>query len=157
MRILRQPLLGRRDSNRREQFDAAPGGCGVVKFEMFLQRLDQLGADRQHRVQRGHRILEHDRQRPAAQLAQFLRRELQQVLPVEHHAAGELCLLRQQLQDRPRQHGLAAAGFADDAERLAGANGEVHPIHRAQIAARGRQVDGDVLDGKQGISGHSAP
>ena len=119
VRILRQPLLGRGDADRGEQFDAALGGGGVVEFEMLLQRLDQLGADREHRVERGHRVLEHDRQRPAAQLAQFLRRELQQVLPVEHHAAGELCLLRQQLQDRPRQHGLAAAGFADDAERLA--------------------------------------
>ncbi len=141
MRILRQPLLGRGNADRGEQFDAAPGGGGVVEFEMLLQRLDQLGADRQHRIERGHRVLEHDRQRAAAQLAQFLRRELQQVLPVEHHAAGELCLLRQQLQDRPRQHGLAAAGFADDAERLAGADGEVDPIHRAQIAARRRQVD----------------
>ncbi len=83
--------------------------------------------------------------------------KLQQVLPVEHHAAGELCLLRQQLQDRPRQHGLAAAGFADHAERLAGADGEVDMIHRAQIAARRRQIDDNVLDGKQGIPGHSAP
>ena len=157
MRILHEALLGRGDSDRREQFNAAPGGGGVVQFEMLLQRLDQLGADREHRVERGHRILEHDCQRPPAQLAQFLTRELQQVLPVEHHAAGKLCLLWQQLQDRPRQHGLAAAGFADDAERLARAHREVHPIHRAQIAARGRQVDHDVLDGKQGISGHSAP
>ena len=27
-----------------EQFDAAFGGGGIVKFEMLLQRLDQLGA-----------------------------------------------------------------------------------------------------------------
>ena len=157
MRILRQPLLGRGNADGREQFDAALAGGGVVELEMLLQRLDQLRADREHRIQRGHRILEHDRQRAAAQLAQFLRRELQQVLPVEHHAAGEFCLLRQQLQDRPRQHGLAAAGFADHAERLPRADREVHPIHRAQIAARGRQVDLDVLDRKQHIVRHSAP
>ena len=119
MRILRQPLLGRGNADRGEQLDAALFGAGVVKLEMLLQRLDQLGADREHRIERRHRVLEHDRQRAAAQLAQFLRRKLQQILAVEHHAAGEFCLLRQQLQDRPRQHGLAATGFADDAERLA--------------------------------------
>jgi hypothetical protein len=30
-------------------------------------------------------------------------------------------------------------------------------IHRPQIAPRGRQIDDDVLDGKQAIPGHSAP
>ena len=55
------------------------------------------------------------------------------------------------------QHGLAAAEFADDTERPAGAHREVHPIHRAQIAARGRQVDHDVLDRKQRVVSHSAP
>jgi hypothetical protein len=45
----------------------------------------------------------------------------------------------------------------DDAERAPGADGKVDAIHRAQIAARRRQVDDNVFDGKQGISGHSAP
>jgi hypothetical protein len=30
-------------------------------------------------------------------------------------------------------------------------------IDRAQIAARRRQIDGDVLDGKQRSFGHNAP
>ena len=127
-------------------------GGGLIEFEMLLQRLDQLGADGQHRIERGHRILEHHRQRAAAQFAQFLRREPHQILAVEHHPAGEFCLLRQQLQDRARQHGLAATGFADDAERAAGADREIDMIHRAQIAARRRQIDRDVLDGKQRVS-----
>ena len=157
MRILLQPLLGRGNADRGEQFDAAFGRGRQIEFEMLLQRLDQLGADGQHRIERRHRVLEHHRERPAAQLAQLLRRQLQQVLPVEHHAAGELCLLRQQLQDRARQHGLAATGFADDAERPPGADGEVDMIDRAQIAARRRQIDRDILDGKQRSLGHSAP
>ena len=40
---------------------------------------------------------------------------------------------------------------------LPGADGEVDMIHRAQIAARRRQIDGDILDGKQRIFSHSAP
>jgi len=36
---------------RREQFDAAFGSGGVVQLKVLLQRLDQLGADREHRVE----------------------------------------------------------------------------------------------------------
>src|ERR1700761_8718580 len=78
-------------------------------------------------------------------------------MAVEHHASGELCLLRQQLQDRARQHGLAATGFADDAERSPGANSEIDVIHRAQIAARRRQIDRDALDRQQQRRRHRAP
>src|SRR5882757_5880120 len=123
---------------------------------MFLNGLDQLGADGQHRIERGHRVLEHHRERAAAQLAQFLRRQLQQILPVEHHAAGQLGLLWQKLQDRPRQHGLAATGLADDTERLSGADREIDMIDCPQIAARGRQVDSHILDREQ-YATHSTP
>jgi hypothetical protein len=68
---------------------------GSSAIEMLLQGLGQLRADGQHRIERGHRILEHHRERASAQLAQRLRRAAHQVLSVEHHAAGELCLLRQ--------------------------------------------------------------
>src|SRR3981081_1387554 len=107
----------------------------TVKLEMFLQRLDQLGADGQHRVERRHRILEYDRERPAAKFSKTFGGKSHEVLTVEHHAARELCLLRQQLQDGPRQHGLAAAGFADNAERAAGADLEIDADHRAKITA----------------------
>ena len=73
VRILRQSLFGRGNANGGQQFDAALGGSRQIEFEMFLQRLDQLGADGQHRVERGHRVLEHDRQRATAQFAQLLR------------------------------------------------------------------------------------
>ena len=128
-----------------------------VEFKVLLQRLDQLAADGQHRVERGHRILKHHRERAAAQLAQRLGRKPRQILPVEPHAAGESCLLRQQLQDRTRQHGLAAAGFADNAEGLSGRDAEIDLIHRAKIAARRRQIDRDALDGQQRRRAHSAP
>ena len=127
MRVLHQPLLRRGNADRGQQFDAAHFRGHAVEFEMLLQRLDQLGADRQHRIERGHRVLEHHRERTAAQLAQAFAVEAHEILAVEHHAAGQHGLLRQQLQDRPRQHGLAAAGFADDAERPAGADRSDRP------------------------------
>src|SRR5450631_3210413 len=79
-----------------------------------------------------------------------------QVLSVKHHATGKLCPFWQQLEDSTRQHGLAAAGFADNTERSTGADGQIDMIHRAKIAAWGRQVDRDILDGKQYRFSHSA-
>src|SRR5262249_43455098 len=64
---------------------------------------------------------------------------------------------RQKLQDRARQHGLAAAGFADDAERSSGSQGKVDTIDGTKVAARRRQVDGNVLDGEQRGIVHSEP
>ncbi len=157
MRILHQSLLRRGNADRRQQFHAAPLRRGAVKLKMLLQRFDQLGADGQDRIERGHRVLEHDRERPAAKLAQAFGIEPDQILTVKHHAAGKLGLLRQQLQDGARQHGLAATGFADNAERSAGADGKIDLIHRAKIAARGRQIDRYIFDRKQRRLGHSAP
>src|SRR5262249_51791818 len=128
-----------------------------IEFEMFLQGLDQLRADGQHRVERGHRVLEHDGKRTAAQLAQFLAIEADEIPAVEHHAAAEFCLFRQQLKDRARQHGLAGAGFTDHTQRLPRGHRQVHPVHRAQIAARGRQVDLHILNRQQRLVRHSAP
>jgi hypothetical protein len=61
------------------------------------------------------------------------------------------------LQDRARQHGLAAAGLADNAKRPARTECKVDAIDCAEIAARRRQVDGDVLDRQQHLADHSAP
>jgi hypothetical protein len=157
VRVLHQSLFRCGNTDRGQQLDAASlRGC-AVEFEMLLQGFDQLGADGQDRIERGHRVLEHHRQRPAAQLAQAFGIERHQILPVEHHAAGQFGFLRQQLQDGARQHGLAATGFADHAERLAGPDFQVDLVHGAKIAARGRQIDRYPLDGKQRSFRHSAP
>ena len=65
--------------------------------------------------------------------------------------------LGQQLQDGARQHGLAAARLADDAERAARRQREIDAVDGAQGAARRRQVDGYALDRQQRRCGHSAP
>src|SRR5580698_2196134 len=129
----------------------------AIEFKVLLQRFDKLRADGQHRIERGHRVLEHDRERSGAKLAQAFGIKSREILPLEHHAAGKLGLLWQQLQDGARQHGLAAAGLADNAEGAAGADLQIDSIHRAKITARGRQVDRRILDRKQRGLAHSAP
>ncbi len=64
---------------------------------------------------------------------------------------------RQQLGDQPRQSGLAAAGFADDGQRLAGGDVEgdavdgAHMARRAEVeqAAGDREMLGQAADAEQ--------
>ncbi len=85
---------------------------------MGFQRTQRLGdrlADRHARIEARERILEDDLE-ILAQLAHLGGGESAQVAAEpEHRAVG----LGDQLEDRARQRRLAAAGFADDAERLA--------------------------------------
>src|SRR5207245_2442610 len=57
---------------------------------------------------------------------------------------------RDQLQDRHRGHGLAAAGFADDAECLAPVDGNVDAVDGLQDAVVGGEVGFQALDLEQG-------
>src|SRR5262252_7160520 len=124
---------------------------------MLPQGLDDLPADRQHRVERGQRVLEHHGDRAAAQPAQRLGIEPGEVPAVEHHAAANPRTARRELQNGARQHGLAAAGFADDAEGMAGFETEIDLIDRAQATARSGQIDRKLLDREEGRAGHNAP
>ena len=112
-------------------------------------RLDDLVADGEHRVQRGHRLLEDHRDVPAAHPHQLLLREPQQVarrrvgpgvepeqdLPVA--AFGQV--RRQQADHRQGGDGLAAARLADEAEGLARIDMEARAVHRAHRLAVGAE------------------
>ena len=52
-------------------------------------------------------------------------------------------------QDRERRDGLAAARLADDADRLAGADGERHAVHGARDAVVGIEVGAQVVELEQ--------
>ena len=74
-------------------------------------------------------------------------------IAVEHHVAG---IGLDQPHQQPRGGGLAAAGFADDAERLALADGERHVVHRldgrdlaVQQSAADREVLAQAFDQQQ--------
>ena len=91
--------------------------------------LDDLVADGEARIERGHRLLEDHRHAVAAEIAQRLVIGRQQIEPVEADGAGHLSgSLRQQSHDRKRGDALAAAGFADEAEGGAVGDGEVDAI-----------------------------
>ena len=58
---------------------------------------------------------------------------------------------RQKVHDRERCHRFAAAGLADEAQRLAAAHVEGHAADRVQRAAAGRDVDRQALDLEQDL------
>src|SRR6185503_16473551 len=71
---------------------------------------------------------------------------------------------RDQAHDALHGHGLAAAGFADDRERLAGADAEARAAHGLHDAAVRRELDGEVghLEhglprARDGLRAHSRP
>ena len=66
-------------------------------------------------------------------------------LTVEHHGAG---IRLDQAHQQTGGGRFAAAGFADDAERFALADGEgdvVHRLHRGDLAVEQAAADGEVL------------
>ena len=81
------------------------------------------GADRQHRVERGHRLLEDHRDLAAAHArASRARQSAARSRSAEPDRAARRCAAtaRQQPHDRKRRQRLAGAGFAGEAQRLAG-------------------------------------
>ena len=103
-------------------------------------RLDDLVADREHRVQRGHGLLEDHGDVPAAHPHQLLFGHVEQVpgrnagLPVEsvqHFSVAALGEIRGQQPDHgQRGDGLAAPRLADEAEGLPRIDMKARPVHR---------------------------
>src|SRR6185437_6348577 len=121
---------------------------------MRADRLHDLLADGEHRVERGHRLLEHHGD---ARAADTLHRALGQAgdrLAREAHTASRHPRGRpwQQAHDREGGHALAAAGLADDAQNLAFVHGEGDVLDRGDLAAPGAEGGGEAADFQQAHS-----
>src|SRR6184192_3119166 len=109
---------------------------------MRLERLADLPADGQHRVERGHRVLEDHRDLAAADPPQLPVAEREQVLAAEERgAAGHAAGAREDAQQRERGDALAAARLADDAEGLADPDLEGDAVDGVDGAAVGAELD----------------
>ena len=147
VRVVLEALLGARDPHRLQHLERALAGGRLRGVLVQLHRLPQLLADRVHRVQRGHRILEDHRDLVAAHLAQLRRRQLEQVAALEDRLARR-DRLRSRVQPEDRQAGdaLAAARLADDRERLALLDREGDAVDRADDAVVGTKLRLQVAD-----------
>jgi len=117
--------------------------------------LGDLRADRHHRVQGGHRLLEDHGDLAAAVAAHGLRAEAEQVGAAEADAPGHAGGWGQQAKDRERGGGLARAGLADQAEGLAGVDRERDALDGLALRVRAGKGDGELFDGEDG-NGHWA-
>ena len=103
---------------------------------MRQQGFSDLGADRHHGVERGHRLLKDHCHGAPAQGAHAFRIEREQVLAVELDAALDLRRAGlQQAQNRKRGHGFAGPGLAHQSERLAGRDVERKRLHSRRRGA----------------------
>ena len=142
--------LGSRDGHGFQHLHRAAVSDLLADVLMQLHRLAQLRADRVDRVQRRHRILEDHRDLVAADLAQLVGIDLQQIPVLEDRLTfGRGVLLRVQAHDRHAGDALAAARLAHDRERLSLLDGERDAVHRVDDAVIRAEVRLQILDVKQ--------
>ena len=118
-------------------------------FLVTPQRLGDLMADRVHRVERRHRLLEDHADAVAAQAAIIRIREPRELASFQLDAAGDERAVRQQSHQRQRRDRLAAAGFADEPERLAALQRKADAAHGLRRAAAGVEANAEIVDGDQ--------
>src|SRR4051812_11778373 len=147
VRILAQPRLGLRYVHEAEHLHRALGRRGARQALVQLDRLGDLPADGEHRIQRGHRLLEDHRDAVAAQIAHLGFAQLEQVASlVADRAADDAPRGRHQSQDGKRADALAAAGLADDAKRLALRQAVADAVDGAHHAIAGEEMRLQVVD-----------
>ena len=131
-------------------------GHGLVQLHHF----GDLVADPHHRIERGHRLLKDHRDPVAADLAHLGIAEFQQVGAFEGDRAADDAAGRvgHQPHDRQRADALAAAGFADDRQRLAAIDMKGDVVDRPEQSGVGEKHRLQVLDVENRIvrlrSGH---
>ena len=150
VRIIADASLRIRHAYCRQQLDGALPGGASARDAVDGERLLDLAADREDRVQGRHRLLEDQRDSRAANLLHRSFVELHQVAPVEpHRSAGDATRTIDQPKDRQRRHRLAAAGFTDQAERLPLVDVEAHVDHRRRAPGGQVEYGGEVADGQE--------
>ena len=147
MRIFPRPLLGLGYPHQAQHVDRLVPGFLGGQLAMQPNRLGDLVADPHHRVERGHRLLEDHRDAVAADRAHLGLVEAEQVGAFERHAAADdpARRIRHQPHDRQRGDALAAAGLADDRQRLAAANAERNVVDRPEQPRIGEEHRLQVL------------
>jgi hypothetical protein len=107
----------------------------AVEAAVLGERLGDLLADGVDRIERGHRLLEHQGHHAAAQrLARALVEAVHVAALHEHLAAHARARPLVESEDRPEGDALAGARFAQEREHLARLEREGDVVHRAHRA-----------------------
>jgi hypothetical protein len=149
VRVGIQPLRGLGQLHPLQQAQRLGAGGRARHAAVQAQRFGDLPAHGVQRVEGGHRLLEDHADAVAAQLAVVGFGQRGQFVTFEAHRAAHLRALGQQPHDGQCRDGLAAARFADQAQRLPARQLEADPAQRVGRAARGVQRDMQVGDFEQ--------
>src|SRR5262249_49991828 len=157
VRVFLHAPLGIRNVHDLQHLDGLVPGVAAAQPLVQPDRLGDLLADREDRVQRGHRLLEDHRDLFAADLAHLRGREVQEVAPVVydlalHDPSGRL---RDEPHDTERGDRLARARLAHDAERLALVDEQIDAVDGADDALVGEEMRLESLDFEEPF-GHGA-
>lgn len=129
-----------------------PGERGAPRAALVPPvHLGDLVADGERRVQARHRLLEDHRDLVAADVAQLLRRHVDQVPALVQHPSGRgaRVRVRQQPQHREARDALARTRLADQAHDLTGPDVEGHARDDVRPPAIGQEVDMEIVDLQQ--------
>ena len=146
VRILAHAAFGRRDADELEQLHRAAVGRLARQIEMPLQHLGDLPPDPESRVERRHRLLEHERDLAPADPAGSDAATPTAARYRRTRRAVDLRARRQQPQQAHQADALPAARLADDAEHLALAELERQIVDRLHDAVVGVELDAESVD-----------
>ena len=151
VRVVPEPSLRLVDADLVEKAHGPLRRLRLRETEMGSNRLDELSPYGVQRIERGQRILEdHPDCRPTQLLPLRLGQGAEIALVQPHSPARHLPGRLEQAQDGVADGRLPGSGFAHDPEDLAGLDLERHAFHRNDGAAAARELDAQILDGKQG-------
>ena len=141
MGIVVDPGRGIGNTNQFQQFGGADAGLRAGQAHVADQRLHDLIADGEHRVQAGHRVLKDETDPRAAHIAQVVVADLEQVAVAQHDlTTADFGRGRRQKPDQ-RHHGhrFARAAFADNAQKFTTPQMEADRVDGMNLAAAGAE------------------
>ncbi|MCX7363257.1 MAG: hypothetical protein NTV97_15570 [Alphaproteobacteria bacterium] len=145
--------VGRGHAHAPQQVDRAAARGLRGEAAVRRHRLDELSGNAQDRVQRRHGVLEHHGDLAAAHGANSLVVEKREVAALEQdRAADDPRRLVEQAHDRLGADALAGAGFAHDAQRLAGMHVEADAVDGADGTGIGQEPGAQIAHLEQGFS-----
>ena len=137
----------RRHSEQQRRLACPPARRAAIEVAVLGQRLGDLLAGRVDVVQRGHRLLEHDRDDGAPELFAGVLVESVHVAAVHGHLAGDAGAKRRvEAGDRTQGDALAGARFAEEGEHRPGVEREADVVHRTRDAVARLERHAEIAD-----------
>ena len=150
MRVVVDGRGGIGNANGLQQLDRARLCFPLGGSPVHNQRLGYLIADREHGVERRHRLLKNQRDLGAAHRLHLTFGESEQIAAIERNAAARDSSGRlDEPHDRKRGDGFSASRFADDAERFALVDLETHIVDGRDGPGRQIEHGREVIDPEQ--------